>query len=96
MAIFQDSRYEAADIVPVQDAQGVWHATILPLVAAGEPTAFDSYRVVQGDRFDTIAVAAYGDPELWWQIADANPDVFYPDDLVVGTVLKIPRLQELR
>lgn len=94
--IFQDSRYEAADIVPVQDAQGAWHATILPPPVPGIPTGFDSYRVVQGDRFDIIANAAYGDPELWWHIADANPEVFYPDDLPIGVILKVPRLQALR
>jgi nucleoid-associated protein YgaU len=54
------------------------------------PTSFAYYTVVQGDRMDTIASRLYGVPDYWWLIADANPEIFYPDDLVVGSVIRIP------
>jgi nucleoid-associated protein YgaU len=46
--------------------------------------------VAQGDRLDTLSAAAYGDPELFWRIADAN-EAFDPDELTqaVGRVLRI-------
>jgi hypothetical protein len=31
--------------------------------------------VVEGDRRDLLAARHIGEPELWWQIADANGDV---------------------
>lgn len=30
------------------------------------------HAVVGGDRLDLIAYTALGDPQLWWQLADAN------------------------
>ncbi len=46
--------------------------------------------VEEGDRLDLIAARWYGDPELWWRIADANPCA-HPDELTatVGRWLRI-------
>ena len=33
-----------------------------------------TYRVQPGDRLDLIAHSLLGDPFLYWQVADANPD----------------------
>jgi len=47
------------------------------------------HEVVQGDRLDLIAARWYGDPQLWWRIADANP-CSHPDELTrVGRRLRI-------
>ncbi|WP_431970461.1 LysM peptidoglycan-binding domain-containing protein [Nocardia sp. bgisy134] len=48
------------------------------------------YEVVEGDRLDLISARWYGDPELWWRIADANPSS-HPDELTakVGRRLRI-------
>jgi hypothetical protein len=40
------------------------------------------HSVVQGDRLDLLAARLIGDPELWWRIADANPELD-PAELVV-------------
>lgn len=43
---------------------------------------------------DTLAILAakyYGDTGRWWVIADANPQVFYPNDLVPGQQIRIPQ-----
>lgn len=42
------------------------------------------------DSFDTLASQYLGDPARWWAIADANPGVRYPLDLVAGTILRMP------
>jgi nucleoid-associated protein YgaU len=50
-----------------------------------------SYRVQEGDRLDLIANKFYRNPGKWWLIADANPDVMYPEDLLLsGQTLIVP------
>jgi len=45
---------------------------------------------VDGDRFDVISYKVYGLPDYWWRIANANPEIFYPDLLVTGSIIRIP------
>ena len=46
---------------------------------------------VQGDRYDTMALTFYKDPDLWWIINRANPNQdsasLYP---AVGSQIRIP------
>lgn len=96
MAIYEESRYDTADIQAVQGSDGVFRATIIPTRDIVPPVDYTVHRVVDGDRLDQLAAIAYDDPEFWWVIADANPQVFYPDDLVPGTLIKIPRVVNLQ
>lgn len=52
---------------------------------------YSLHRVVQGDTILNIAARIPGDDRLWWQVADINPQVTYPEDLVVGDLIRIPR-----
>lgn len=90
MPIYEGSRYSSADLQAIAGADGVHRATVVPTREIVPPSEYNNHRVVEGDRLDTLAAIAYDDPELWWVIADANPTVFYPDDLKPGTLLKIP------
>jgi hypothetical protein len=48
-----------------------------------------THSVVQGERLDNVTAAYLGDPEQFWQVADANR-ALRPDDLiVVGRLLRI-------
>lgn len=47
------------------------------------------HTVVEGDRADLIAHRYLGRADLWWVICDYN-DIFFPLELEVGTVLRIP------
>lgn len=40
------------------------------------------HTLAPGDRLDSLALSYFGDPRLWWAIAQANPHVFFPADLV--------------
>jgi nucleoid-associated protein YgaU len=51
---------------------------------------YSLYTVRSNDTMDSIAVAVYGDPSLYWRIADMNPQIQYPDSLQVGDILRIP------
>lgn len=56
-------------------------------------TGDDTYiTTTSGDRLDTIAYSFYGDVDLWWIIASANPDVIRRDSyaLKAGIQIRIP------
>ena len=46
----------------------------------------------RGDRYDTLALAYYGDPSLWWVISRANPTLTNADSLIppLGVQIRIP------
>ncbi len=53
-----------------------------------------TYVVKRGDNLHKIAKAVYGDERRWRQIARTNRDIITdPDDLVAGTVLRLPTAQ---
>lgn len=43
-----------------------------------------------GERLDNLALRYYRNPELWWQIAWANPEVEDIQNIPNGTILRIP------
>lgn len=89
MALYEGSRYATADLASVADNLGDYHVTVFRYLP-GIP-AFTTYIVIQqGARLDLLADRFLGDPGLWWQIADANPELPYPDALEPGTMVRIP------
>jgi hypothetical protein len=52
------------------------------IVAPDQLALVRLHRVEHGERLDLIASTELGDPELWWQVADANGAVD-PRELVV-------------
>lgn len=46
---------------------------------------FIQHELRVGDRLDRLAGDYYGDPRFWWVIAEANPDIFFPADLVYAS-----------
>lgn len=88
--IVNGSRYMGQPVVSVPiDAQGDSAVAVFGPPAVG-PATFYYHTVVAGDRMDTLANQLYGIPDLWWKIANANPEIFYPDSLVVGSIIRIP------
>jgi len=70
------------------------------LVANFRFTSYESERQVlyhvvkEGDTVQKLATRYFGDPKLWWFIADYNPDVNF-DALPEDTVLNIPPYDEV-
>ena len=55
----------------------------------------DIFHVVQdSDRIDLLAYRYLGDATLWWVICDYN-DIFFPLELGLGMVLRIPSMDYL-
>ncbi|XUL93972.1 hypothetical protein ACQ86D_51295 [Streptomyces galilaeus] len=70
------SRYHGVEVARYEPPDGgdpipYVRRRLLPDPAGLTPTGF--HTVAEGDRLDRIAAAAFGDPELFWRIADANP-----------------------
>lgn len=55
-----------------------------------EPSKYYQYVAREGDTFALIAARIYNDSSRYWEIADINPQVEWPDRIPVGTVLRIP------
>ncbi|HEY0230022.1 MAG TPA: LysM domain-containing protein [Dokdonella sp.] len=55
-----------------------------------ELAQFGGYSVAGGDRLDTVAARAFGDPELFWRLVDGNRELL-PRRLVeaVGRALRL-------
>ena len=52
------------------------------------------HTVVAADRVDLIAARYLGRAELWWIVCDYN-DIFFPLELEVGAVLRIPSVEHV-
>jgi nucleoid-associated protein YgaU len=87
--IFQDSRYQNGTVTAVLHSDGVYHTAVFPPVPA-EPATYITIRTMAGDDYTKIAGRAYGDPELWWHVAYANPQIFFPDQIPVNTLVVVP------
>lgn len=55
-----------------------------------DATRFTNYTAKDGDSFDLLATKYMNDPMRWWEIADLNPHVPFPDTIPLGTVIRIP------
>ena len=67
----KSSRYRDAVIATHTGADGRVRPWVTLRIAT-DPVATVEYVVRNNDRIDLLAHRAYGDPSLWWQIADAN------------------------
>lgn len=89
--IFAQSRYENAELVFVTDSGDLQRKRVVE-VPRYYGASFTARRHIarEGQRLEQLAALYFGDPELWWVIALANPELFYPEDLEAGTVVRIP------
>ncbi|MFV8638620.1 LysM peptidoglycan-binding domain-containing protein [Ralstonia pseudosolanacearum] len=70
-------------------SQNVFNLTYQPITNVYPAASMGLYQVQAGDTLRGIAQAAYGDADLWYQIADAN-GLRSDADLRVGQTLTIP------
>lgn len=87
-----NSRYSATDKTTLEGDDGRQIAYLRRRFVPA-PERFDILKeqtVVDGDRLDNLAAKYIGDPELFWQIADAN-EATAPEELTdsIGRRLRI-------
>lgn len=88
--IFLDSRYADGRIFKAWHAsKQEYHLTVF----REWPTYVQSYFIyewVETDRLDNLATRYLGDPALWWEILDINPEIINPITIAPGTQIRIP------
>ncbi len=61
-----------------------------PVFAGIRPRKIDfaagvlEYTVKEGDRLDLLALHFYNNSRRWWRILDANPQIIFAADLMLG------------
>ena len=79
-------RYQHAKTIIKQDNKRIQRQTLYPPII---PKTSDLYiRVQDGQRLDTLANTYYGDPGMWWIIAQANS--------ITGGTLFVPPGKQIR
>lgn len=88
--IAANSRYAASQVVAL-DRDGQVVNVIVPGQQSAVTFNYVSHLLTDNDRLDNLSNQYYGDPSLWWQIANANPELS-PDWSTVtpGTIIRIP------
>jgi nucleoid-associated protein YgaU len=91
MTVHQNSRYRfresyqtmqiGSDSVRIHKIR---RTTVLPIAG------FHLYTTRSGDTFESLAHQYYSDARKWYVIADANPEIFFPLDLISGVQILIP------
>jgi LysM domain len=88
--IYQDSRYADGPLLKAYNART---GNYIQSVYRQWPTYQVQtywYEVVDGDRIEHIAAMKLGNPEMWWQIMDVNPEIINPFEIAPGTQIRIP------
>lgn len=92
--IYPGSRYYDATtstLTRIADSDDVYQLAVLRTVPQ-QSMAYNLYVWKGTDRPDSVAAAQLGDPALWWQIFDVNPELLDPLNVPAGTLVRIPVL----
>lgn len=84
------SRYDRTPRTWVPNASGNWVQVTFRSPNFWVNQSYDEQLSTDFDSFVNLATRNYGDPNLYWGIAEMNPEVLCPDDLGPGEVLQIP------
>jgi phage tail protein X len=90
MPITADSRYVTATVTTAVGPDGETRQEMRPAFPRSRLISYTYYRVIDGERVDTIAHDFYGRGDFWWMIADANPEILDWLALDPGTVIRVP------
>ena len=55
-----------------------------------EAVKYAVYTSREGDTFDLLAIKFMSDYSRYWEIADINPHIQWPDRIPVGSKIRIP------
>jgi nucleoid-associated protein YgaU len=91
VTISANSRYKDSNLALVASSRGT-NLTVVPSRQQEWAFQFTYHQVASSDRIDLLAEHYYGDPLLWWNIADANPEILSWTVLTPGQIIRIPNV----
>ena len=84
MAFFKGSAYENTPVFePLDTGEEVFRG--LRARRIRRPEAVLEHTVAMGERLDSVAQDFFAQPRDWRWLAEANPDVLFPEDLLWDT-----------
>lgn len=95
MSISANSRYASSTVVADTNLDGDDVVVILFSQPSDKNLQFTFYQITAFDFIDTIATRFYGDPRLWWVIANANPEIVNWATLTAGQFIRLPTVSSL-
>lgn len=87
--ISSTSRYKDSTLALVASSRGT-NLTVVPGQQREWSFNFTYHQLTSADRIDLLADQYYGDARMWWNIADANPEVMSWETLTPGQIIRIP------
>lgn len=84
--VFGESRYRYSEEVLV----GSDRAVTAPVARALTDVPVATIKWTESSRIDIVAQRFVGDPRRWWQIMALNPEWSNPDEIPVGTRIRVP------
>ena len=88
--IYLDSRYAEGTLAKTWNAQKLKYDLIVFREWSEYFQTFFLYNWVENDRLDILANRFLGNPALWWEIMDLNPEILDPLSIPPGTQIRIP------
>jgi prophage DNA circulation protein len=88
--IFLDSRYADGRIFKAWNARKRQYDLTVFREQTTYVQSFFIYEFKETDRLDNLAARYMGDPSMWWEILDINPEILDPTSIPAGTQLRIP------
>lgn len=85
-----NSRYAANPVSVTTGEDGKTRRVIVQRAPESFAATIQDYVWEDGDHLDELAYFAYGEPELWWKIAEINPEIMDWAEVPIGTAIRIP------
>jgi hypothetical protein len=94
MSVHRSSRYLRQPKLQVVDDRGgtqlVYEQRDTTVFEADLPRGTRTFLQQPGSSFPSISKRFLGRQQFWWIVADCNPEIFYPLDLVDAVELRVP------
>lgn len=90
MTIGALSRYSQSEVLWIRTKKRGNKRTAYLNTVTGLTSPYSVAMLRYGDTFEDLSYKIYRDADRWWVLADANPQVFYPLDVIPGVQIRIP------
>jgi hypothetical protein len=88
--IFLDSRYVDGTLTKTWNSRKQQYDLVVLRNWSTYVQSYFYYTWVETDRLDNLATKYLGNPSMWWEIMDINPEILDPLTITPGTQLRIP------
>jgi hypothetical protein len=88
--IYLDSRYSDGALTKTYNPRKNSYELVVYRTWPNYSVSYFHYEWKETDRLDVLALRYLGQPNLWWQILDINPEIIDTLDIKPGTQIRIP------